>query len=201
VAGRGRSERRMVETLTGEAQFAFRDGALVGYNIPKIIRGLQQGRISGLDRDLTQKTDFSELTATFKIANGIADNRDLQVTGPLLRVTGAGTADMPRRTLDYTIRPKVVASLNGQGGAQSAPGFEVPVKITGSWDRPNLKPDLDGVLKDPDKAIEAAKEIGKQLKGKDVKNVVRGLLGSDGDPDDNKKKKKAREFLNQFLKE
>ncbi len=200
VAGRGRTERQMVETLTGEAQFAFRDGALVGYNIPQIIRGLQQGRISGLERDLAQKTDFSELTATFKITNGIAENRDLRLMSPLLRVTGTGTADMPRRTLDYTVRPKLVASLAGQGGAPSATGFELPVNITGSWDRPHVKPDFDSVLKDPDKVLEAAKDVGRQLKGKDVNEVVRGLLGKEGDPDDNKTKKKAREFLNQFLK-
>ncbi len=199
VAGRGKTERQMVETLAGEAEFAFRDGALVGYNIPQMIGGLQKGKLPDLDRNLKQKTEFSELAATFKITNGIAENRDLRLTSPVLRVTGAGTADLPRRTLNYLMRPKLVASL-GQTGTPSQQGFELPVKITGSWDRPNVQPDFDSVLKDPDKVIEAAKEVGRQLKGKDVNEVVRGLLGNEGDADDNKTKKKARELLNQFLK-
>lgn len=202
VAGRGKTERQMIETLTGEAEFAFRDGALVGYNIPRMIGGLQKGRLPDLDRDLKQKTEFSELAATLTITNGIAENRDLRLTSPLLRVSGAGTADLPRRTLNYMLRPKLVAALPGQGNAQPQPqqGLELPVKITGSWDRPNVQPDFDSVLKDPDKVIDAAKEVGRQLKGKDVNEVVRGLLGNEGDPDDNKTKKKARELLNQFLK-
>ena len=37
----------------------------------------------------TEKTDFSELSASFQIADGVARNRDLELKSPLLRLTGA----------------------------------------------------------------------------------------------------------------
>ncbi len=196
VAGRGKSERLLVETLNGEAQFHLRDGALVGYDIPQTIRGLQQGRIPGFDRNMDQRTPFSEASATFKITNGVAENRDLRLISPLMQVSGTGSANLPSRTLDYTLRPKLVST--GQGGPQLS-GFELPVRITGSWDRPNVQPVLDGVLKDPDKAVETVKELGRQFKGKDVNEIVRGLVGEDGKID-KETRQKARDLFRQLVK-
>ncbi len=196
VAGRGKSERLLIETLNGEAQFHLREGALVGYDIPQTIRGLQQGRIPGFDRNMDQRTPFSEASATFKITDGIAHTRDLRLISPLMQVSGAGSANLPSRTLDYTLRPKLVST--GQGGPQLS-GFELPVRITGSWDRPNVQPVLDGVLKDPDKAVETVKEIGRQFKGKDVNEIVHGLVGEDGKID-KETRQKARDLFRQLVK-
>jgi AsmA protein len=199
IEGRGRSERQIVETLTGKVEFAFRDGALIGYNIPHIIRALQQGRISGLERNLSEQTEFSELFATFRIDRGIAENRDFRLVSPQLRVTGAGTADLPNRTLDYAVRPKLAAAP-GQGGAVALPAWELPVRVTGSWDRPSIRPDIDAVLKDPSQAVEAAKEVGKQLKNKNVDEVLRGLLGNGEGEAEGAAKPKARDLLRQLLR-
>ena len=42
------------------------------------------------------------------------------------------------------------------------------MRIRGPWERPAIVPDLDAVLKDPGKAVEAVKEIGRQLQSKGV---------------------------------
>ena len=179
LAGRGQSEKELVETLAGKAEVAVADGALVGWNIPQMIRGLGQGRFNGFDRVGTERTDFSELAATFEIASGVATNRDLRVIGPLVRMSGGGIVELPARRLDYTVRPKIVASLSGQGALpQESGGIEIPVRIRGSWDRPSYEPDLQSVLKDPGKIADTVNEIGKQLGVKgSLGDVVRKALG------------------------
>jgi AsmA protein len=61
-----------------------------------------------------------------------------------VRASGAGTVDLPQRSLDYTVRPKLVAKLSGQGGERDAAGIEIPVHITGPWEQPDVSPDIQG---------------------------------------------------------
>jgi AsmA protein len=197
VSGQGRSERQMVESLTGTAEIAIADGAIVGINITNIIHGLERGRIPSFDLSATEKTDFSELSASFLIENGVAQNRDLHLASPLLRVAGAGTISLSARQLDYTLRPKLVV---GQDGAQGLAGVELPVKITGSWDKPSVSADINGVVKDPQHVVDAVKRLRKQLKGKKAEEALRKVLGG-GSPQDGSPPQKPRELLRQLLKQ
>ena len=202
LATRGGSQLQLVENLNGKADFSFADGALVGFNVAGAVRGISQGKFSALKKSPSEKTDFSELSASFKITNGIAQNQDLKLTSPLLRVSGAGAVQMPQRTLDYTVKPKLVASLEGQKGALDMKGIEVPVRISGPWDKPKYEPDLKGLLSDPNKVVDKVKEISKQLKGKNSKEIVDSLLGdAKGDATTGSTKQKAKDLLNNLLKQ
>lgn len=80
----------------------------------------------------------------------------------MLRLTGAGSADLPQRRVNYRIEPKVAATTEGQGGAAEVDGVAVPVIVEGPWDDLSYRPDLagliEGVAKDPTKALEGAKK-------------------------------------------
>ncbi len=194
VAGQGQTERQIISTLNGKADIAMADGAIVGINIPQILRGLGQGKLGNLDRVPTEKTDFSEFAASVVLTAGVAQNQDLRLASPLLRVTGSGSANLPARTIDYTVKPKIVGSTagqGGQGGGVNLAGIEVPVRITGSFDKPSIAPDISGVLRNPNQVIEAVK----QLDRREVEGAVKGLLNGDG-----ASKQKARDLLNNFLK-
>jgi AsmA protein len=177
ISGQGQSERQIVESLTGTADVAIRNGALVGFNFPKIIHRLARGRLSGVDRAAGEKTEFSELAASFTIENGVAQNRDLRLVSPLLHAAGAGTINLAARQLDYTIRPKLVADLSGHGGAQGPAGIELPVKITGPWDKPSIAADMAAVVRDPQQVVETVNQLRKQFKGKNAEQALRNLLG------------------------
>jgi AsmA protein len=84
----------------------------------------------------TEKTDFSELTASARIAGGVAQSDDLDVKSPFLRIGGAGRFDIGRGMVDYTARATVVETSKGQEGADLAAlkGLTVPVQLSGPFD-------------------------------------------------------------------
>jgi len=164
VAGRGKSQKAIVESLSGKGGLEFRDGAFKGFNLAAMLRNVG----SAFGEKGEQKTDFSELTGTYVIQNGLLTNKDLRMSSPLLRIEGAGTASLLPRTLDYRVTPKAVASLEGQGGRQDTAGVMVPVLIQGPWDNLSFKPDLAGLVKqqlDPSKLLEGKLPGGLPLPG------------------------------------
>jgi len=163
VAGQGGSEKAIVENLNGQAEFSFNDGAVVGYNIPQMVRGLSQGKLSGFNRVPSERTDFSEAGASFQIKGGVAETKDLRAASPLMRLTGTGVIHLAQREIDATLRPRLVGTLAGQGGSGEPAGVELPVRIRGPWERPQISADVDGLLKNPDKAIDAIRELGRQI--------------------------------------
>ncbi|WP_072396560.1 AsmA family protein [Hyphomicrobium sp. CS1GBMeth3] len=197
LVGQGTNQREIIETLNGRASLAFADGAIIGINVPEMIRNLSKGNLGGLSTAPTDKTDFSEMTSTWTVNGGVAENQDLKLVSPLLRLAGSGRVTLPTRELDYTLRPRIVASLEGQGSAKpDAGGVEIPVHVQGPWDNPNFKPDVAGALNNP-KTVEAIKEIGKQFKGKKTDEIVNDLLSGDSKT----RKAKGKELLEQFLKQ
>ena len=127
-------------------------------------------------------------------------------------MTGSGQIQLPAQTIDYTVKPKVVASLQGQGATDALSGLEIPVHITGPWAKPQFAPDVSGILKDPSKAIEAAKQLGKQLKdsgqAKELGNALKGLLNkkgsgdtASGDANADTTKPNAKQLLDKLFKQ
>ncbi|MEO1281435.1 MAG: AsmA family protein [Pseudomonadota bacterium] len=181
LATRGGSQAQFVSGLNGDVKFDFFDGAVVGINVAKYLRAISSGNFAALNAAPSEKTDFSEMSASFKVTNGVAANSDLKLLSPLLRVGGSGNILLPSQQIDYTMRPRLVSSLSGQGGNAGADGVEIPVRITGNLDNPRYTPDLEGILKDPSKAIDTVKGITDKFKGKKAGEIIDGLLGGGGD--------------------
>tara|TARA_R110000868_G_scaffold1844_13_gene14661 strand:+ start:9262 stop:11295 length:2034 start_codon:yes stop_codon:yes gene_type:complete len=162
VATSGGSQKAMVSALGGNGKILFTDGAIRGINLAAMVRNAASAFLDSSARE-AQKTDFAELSGSFNITRGILQNNDLALLSPLLRVGGKGSVDMPNRTVNYRIEPKVTASTTGQGGDVNASGIKVPVIVSGPWDNLSYKPDLsgliDGIAKDPKKALDNLKKI------------------------------------------
>lgn len=193
LAGQGASERQIVETLTGKAEIAMANGAIIGISIPKILQALSQGRNPSFERVPNDRSDFSELAGSVNIVNGLAQNQDLRFTTREVRVTGAGAINLPARTIDYVARPKLTGPQTIQVGQMTlnVGQVEVPVKIAGTFDKLAVAPDF-GVVKNPNHALEAVKQLDK----KEVESTVKGVI--EGDPN---AKAKARDFLKNLLKQ
>ncbi|HEX6003507.1 MAG TPA: AsmA family protein, partial [Burkholderiales bacterium] len=181
------------KALNGSAAVRLTDGALKGINIAAAIRGARArlGALRGEQvqaANKTEKTDFSELSASFAIRNGVAHNSDLDMKSPLLRVGGEGDINIAADTIDYLIRASIVGTSKGQGGRELADlqGVTVPVRVTGRLDDPSYKLDFAAI------ATEAAKKKvestvreqlekrlggGKDKGGGSLKDQLKGLFG------------------------
>jgi len=173
VTAAGRSQRDMISALNGNGSVKFANGKIKGINLAQLTRTVLSAATTGWQSGGTQDTDFSELGGTFTIANGILKNDDLKLLSPLVRVTGAGTVNMPQKTLDYRVEPKLAATLEGQGGSTEAKGIEVPVLITGSWSNPRFAPDLKSMIQNRENIKQTIDSI-KEDKGK---SLLKGLMG------------------------
>jgi AsmA protein len=180
VTGHGRSQREIVEALNGRGSLAFLNGAIRGIDLGAMARNVSN---AFLNDGRPQQTDFSELSGTYTITNGILRNPDLALKAPLFRLDGAGTVDLPNRTLDYRLMPKLAATAEGQGG-KDAPGIMVPIVVRGPWDHLSYQPDLSGVLqdaaKDPAKLLQGLKGAvpgGGSGNAPKPSDVLKGLLG------------------------
>jgi AsmA protein len=178
--GRGNSERAIMASLGGAIDLRFQDGAIRGVNIAEMIRTLGGSIINGWNESGAKRTDMSELTALFRIERGQATTDNLRLMGPLVRVSGSGTADIAAKTLQFRLDPKLVASLEGQGGAANPVGLGVPVVVQGSWSAPRIYPEIAGILDNPEQAFGKLKELGSGLLGNQsgsAGSLIQGLGG------------------------
>jgi AsmA protein len=160
LSASGASQRAMVSGLNGTAKLEFTNGAIRGINIAKMLRNLGTGVVTGWQGGEAEKTDFASLGASFTVAQGQATTQDLHLAGPLVRMTGTGTVNLPARQLKFRVDPQLVATLEGQGGASDLQGLGVPVIIEGPWSKPKFYPDIKGILENPVAAYEKLKQFG-----------------------------------------
>ncbi|HEV7602681.1 MAG TPA: AsmA family protein [Bradyrhizobium sp.] len=161
----GASQRAIMAALSGTAFVVFQDGAIRDLNIAKMIRSLTSGTLSGWQQGRDQTTDLAQLSASFRIEQGQATTSDLTLVGPLVRMTGTGTVDLPAKTLAFRVEPKLVMTTEGQGSAANPVGLGIPVAIEGPWAEPRIYPEMAGMLDNPDAAYAKLKEMGKGLFG------------------------------------
>lgn len=184
INSRGESVAAMKKALGGTASISLKDGAIKGINLAQSLRDIK-GKL-GAKQDTTQqakpgdKTDFSELAASFKITHGVARNDDLTMKSPFLRLAGAGDIDIGGGQMNYLAKASVVATGAGQGGKdlEHLKGLTVPVRVSGPFENLSYKLELGGLVADAAKAkVEEKKEEIKAKAQDQVKDKLKGLFG------------------------
>ena len=160
------------KALGGTLSFRFEDGAVKGVNLAKILRETKakfEGKSLPASNE-PEQTDFSELSGSANITRGVLNNQDLSAKSPFLRVRGAGTVDLVKEMLNYTVQATVVSSSKGQGGEslKDLEGLNIPVKLTGPYAAPKYSVDWGKVLLSSQKAKvdEKVEEKKQELKEK-----------------------------------
>ncbi len=149
VTATGKSERALINALAGKGALDLTNGEIKGVNLLALAESATAPMTGANAKD---KTDFGSLTGTFVITRGVAKNDDLQLKSGIIPITGAGTVNLPERTVNY----RVTASLAGAVG--------VPVLVTGPWDNLSYRPDvgaaLKGFVQQPNKLLDTLKGAG-----------------------------------------
>ena len=159
VAAAGATAGALKRSLSGAANVRLRDGAIKGIDIAGLLRKARAaaGKQSGQAADSKERTDFSELSASFSIKNGVAHNEDLDVKSPLLRIGGSGDIDIGRSAISYVVKASVVGTTS----------LTVPLKLAGPLDAMKYEVDYRAV----------AGDLAKSKVGDKVRDRLKGLLG------------------------
>jgi AsmA protein len=184
----GASQRAIMSNLDGTVFAVFQNGAIRGINVARMIRSLTASILSGWQESQEQATDLTQLSASFRIEKGVATTTDLNLVGPLVRVTGGGSINLGEQSLAFRVEPKLVMTTQGQGRTTDPVGLGIPVVIDGPWAEPRIYPDIAGILDNPEAAYAKLKDMGKGLFGSNgalgnaLGGNLGGLLGDGGQP-------------------
>jgi AsmA protein len=191
VTAQGNTVTALKKSLGGSVDLRMADGAVKGFDLAGTIRdakgklNLLKGQ-SNANADNSKKTDFSELTATFNIQNGVAHNDDLAMKAPVFRLTkgeSKGDIDIGKEQINYVAKPTLVNSLKGQGGkdAEQLGSIGVPVKITGTFAAPKFAIDMAalGQALAKSAALDALTEKLGGSKADALKGLLNGKTSSD----------------------
>jgi len=165
LQSQGSSAEQWKRSLTGRARLQLQDGALRGINIGARLREAKSllAQVAGQKvekNNKAEKTDFSELSATWVAQDGVIRNDDLSAKSPLLRLAGQGAVDLPAGQIDYLLKASLVGTSVGQGGRDVAElkGVTLPVRIKGGLASPVYTLDINSMLSESTKARLAEKQ-------------------------------------------
>jgi len=177
LAASGNSVAALKRTLNGKMDIKFLEGAVKGINLAHELRraqGLLTGKPVASSSGPVQ-TDFSQITGSAVVKQGVVHNSDFKALSPFLRVTGKGAVNLVNETLDYTTEVYIVGTAKGQGGHDLAALEElkrkkigVPVRFSGPLAAPKWNVQWKKVLLDM-KKDELKSALEKKLLGGDKK--------------------------------
>jgi len=121
---------------------AVRDGTVAGFDLDRIAARLVRPAKPKELVDFVAKSmasgqsSFDRLAGSFRIEQGIVRSDDLTLTAQTADLTGAGSADLPNRTLDLLLTIKLAAD-------PELPPYRL--SLTGPLDRPRRTLDTEGL--------------------------------------------------------
>ncbi len=132
MSGKGGSLYQIMHSLSGNGTLRIDKGSFKGINLAAMMRNLQSafGGFEGA-------TEFTSLTGSFQMKEGVLQNVDMLMVSPLFKAEGRGRINIGEQNMSYRVTP---SSL--EEGAK----FSVPVDITGPWSNLKFRPDLKGLI-------------------------------------------------------
>lgn len=182
IAMAGDDAGQIKQSLNGDGELVFSDGAIKGIDLPGMVRNVKAKFGLVQQGDQRPRTDFSELKSKFTLTNGLFNTPDTTMMSPVLRVVATGKADLVKETIDFVVDPKFVGTLKGQGDTMERTGVLVPVLVAGTFDSPTFRPDLAKMLKqDLTEVLPEAEKLKDRLKEQQNQGVetLRQKLGKD----------------------
>ena len=185
LSGRGQSVAEIRQDLDGNMAFELVDGAWEGTDVWHELRAARAmfRQEPAPEPQLPARTEFTTVSASGIVLDGIFENNDLFAELPFLQITGNGMVDLPAAQINYSVQarvlegPEFVSTVSAEELADFTKA-SIPLKITGPLSAPNIQPDIEALLRQQvDQAIEDKTE---ELKNR----LFDRLLKSDEEPVD-----------------
>jgi AsmA protein len=137
----------MTKALNGTAKLDLKNSAIKGINLGQALGKVKAMIGSGKGETeqpaaTSEKTLFSELSASFDIKNGIARNGDFLAVSPILRLNGTGEINLPDSSLDYLVK------ASAPGSRAPSQGLTLPVRAYGPFVALKYKLDFGSAMAD-----------------------------------------------------
>lgn len=152
VVGYGSRLQDIKSTLNGDISATLTNGRFHGLNLDKLIRDsrnlIKASEQSGSTADITE---FTKLTYQANIDQGIVKGTLLEGNSTNFDFNGDGKIDLNNDAVDYRIDAVVNDNPDGIAGIKikELKGVHIPIQVGGTLSSPTFKPELKGVLKDP----------------------------------------------------
>jgi AsmA protein len=171
------------QDLDGNMSFALADGAWEGTDVWHQLRTARAlfRQEPPPEPTLPARTEFTAVSATGQVLDGVFTNRDFFAELPFLQLRGGGTVDLISTAVDYALEVRVLERpefLAGATDEEIADFTEtvVPMKITGLLASPTVRPDLEGIFR-----ARVERELDRQ-KDELRDKLLDRLLGGDKPP-------------------
>jgi AsmA protein len=132
----------ILKTLSGTLDANLADGAIegvdLGYELNQAVALID--RKPAAPGDNSHRTKFETFKLSSQIANGVAESHDLAIASQAFKVSGQGTANLSTQAINFALLASVFK-------APGTPIVDIPVKITGTYVDPTVKPDLEALAK------------------------------------------------------
>jgi AsmA protein len=151
----------MLKTLTGHLDVNLADGALEGIDVGYEL-SLAQALIdksAAPARASTGRTPFQAFKLSSQITNGVAETHDLTIASQAIKVAGQGSANLATKGIDFKLLASVLTA--------PARNTDIPLKVTGTYANPTVRPDIEGLAKD---------QLKQKLRDVLKKNGLQGLF-------------------------
>ncbi len=142
AAARGAEFTTVMQSLNGHFDANLSEGAIEGVDLGYEI-GLAQALVkheAQPTRSNPPRTKFDACKLSAEITAGVARTSDLTLATPVLRLTGQGSANLVNKAIDF----QMLASVLKAPGAVAA---DIPLKITGTYVDPTVRPDVGAFAK------------------------------------------------------
>ncbi len=161
ATARGAGVDALLRTLTGHLDANLADGALEGIDVGYEIAIAQAliDKTSAPARASTGRTPFQAFKLSAQITNGVAETHDLTIASQAIKVTGQGSANLASKGIDFKLLASVVTA--------PARNTDIPLKVTGTYANPTVRPDIEGLAKD---------QLKQKLQDVLKKNGLQGLF-------------------------
>ena len=153
----------VMQTLSGQFDANLSDGALEGIDL-----GYEFAAAQALikhqavpPRKGAVRTQFDAFKMSAQISSGVARTSDLIIASPVLRMTGQGSANLVNKVIDFQVLASVMK-------AQDSAVADIPLKVTGTYVDPTVRPDVHALAKS---------ELKQKLQDVLKKNGLQGLFG------------------------
>jgi AsmA protein len=118
------------------------DGALEGVDLAYELGTAQAliDRQSPAPPANTKRTKFDAFKVTADIVSGVATTKDLTISSPVFKVLGQGSINLPTKGLNLNMTASILK-------APTTTMVDIPLKITGTYSDPTVRPDMEALAK------------------------------------------------------